>query len=127
MRRNGKPKWRIVVSGDWETVISAREYREQLIDQKPYDEDMAEWHQYRIECQTTADFVAAYRVFCEQLKLRCEFEASYLSDDRLLRSEMQTGFDGDGEPSCAVYTEFPESKVRDAVKQAIALLEESMK
>jgi hypothetical protein len=127
MRRSGKPRWSLVVSGDWETVISAREYREQLLDQKPFDEQMAEWHVYRIDCETTAAFVAAYRVFCERLKLQCEFEASFISDDRLVRSEMQTGFDGDSEPRCSVDAEFPESKVRDAVKQAIALLEEAMK
>lgn len=127
MQRLGTPQWKVVVSGDWQTVISAREYREQLLDQKPFDEQESEWHVYRIDCATTADLVAAYRVFREKLKLQCEFEASFISDDRIVSVEMQTGFDGDQEPRCNVNAEFPESKVGDAVKQALALLEEAVK
>lgn len=127
MQRRGVPKLKAVVSGDWETVISAREYREQMLDQKPFDADMAEWHQYRIECKDVAELVAAYKVFSERLKLHCEFEFSFMSDDRRTCAEMQTGYEGDGKPTCHVGAEFADAKALQAIKQAVALLEEAVK
>lgn len=122
MKRFGKPVWKVVVSGDWETVVSARDYREQLLDQKPFDEQMDEWHVYRIECKTTAELVAAYRVFREQLKLNCEFEASFISEDRSVCAEMQTGFDGDQDPRCSVGADIQSNALLDSVKQTLGIL-----
>ena len=101
MKRFGKSSWRVVVWGDWETIISAREYRDILLEQKPCDEFGAEWGCYRIQCDSADAMVAAFNVF-RAMRLRCEFESSFISEDKAVCAEMQTGFYGDGIPSASV-------------------------
>lgn len=125
MKRFGKSSWRVVVWGDWETIISAREYRDILLEQKPCDEFGAEWGCYRIQCDSADAMVAAFNVF-RAMRLRCEFESSFISEDKAVCAEMQTGFDGDGIPSASVGAVFSDNAAETAIRTAMKALESAI-
>lgn len=122
MKRGGIPDMAVLVFGDWETVISARQYRDQLLDQSPFDEETREFSQYRIACETAGDMVAAFTEFQGRLKLRCEFGFLMKSEDRKIQVDLITGFDGDKKPQCFVTVEESISEIAQAAKKAIEIL-----
>jgi hypothetical protein len=126
MKRGGIPDMAVLVFGDWDTVISARQYRDQLLDQGPTDEQDREFSQYRIACETAGEMVAAFTEFQGRLKLRCEFGFLMKSEDRKIQVDLITGFDGDKKPQCFVTVEESISEIAQAAKKAIALLEEAI-
>ena len=85
MRVEAVPKMCLLITGDWQTVISPKKYWEQLIDQRP-DEDMADCAQFRVDCATTAELVAAYHEFHDRLKLHCHFDFVVIRKRSALRS-----------------------------------------
>lgn len=129
MKRFGKAKLSLHVYGDWQTVIGAREYREQLIDQKPDDAEDFEYSCYRIPVRTTEEAVTAYMRFHAQLKLRCYFAMLFESEDGVVRCAMQTGegYARDPEPLCDVSIKAPLGEIETAAKQAIEILKAAIK
>ena len=123
MRRGGIPDMAVLVFGDWDTVVSARQYRDQLLDQRPFDEETSDFSQYRIACETAGDMVAAFTEFQGRLKLRCEFGFLMKSDDRKIQVDLITGFDGDKKPQCFVTVEESISEIAQAAKKAIEILQ----
>lgn len=123
MRRGGIPDMAVLVFGDWDTVVSARQYRDQLLDQRPFDEEMSDFSQYRIACETAGDMVAAFTEFQGRLKLRCEFGFLMKSEDRKIQVDLITGFDGDKKPQCFVTVEESISEIAQAAKKAIEILQ----
>lgn len=123
MRFEGIPDMSVLIVGDWQTVISSKTYWEQLIDQRP-DEDMADWSQYRIPCNTTAELVAAYQEFHDRLKLHCHFCLSLVDSD--VAMDLMTGYAEKNDPQCWVQVKRPTSKIEEAAQKAIAILGEAI-
>lgn len=133
MKRYGKPNLIVYVHGDWETVISSRhgsgvDYREQLLDQKPDDEDGGDYSGYRIQCANTDEMVKAYNEFHGRLKLRCFFGMELTSDDKVIRAVLQSGdgYSNDG-PFGDVQVESPVSAIEAAARDAITILTGAVK
>lgn len=134
MKRHGIPKLFAYVWGDWHSVIDVArkhksdELRDILLDQKPYDEDDAEYKQYRISAKSTAELVAIYRAFHDEAKLRCAFAFEWESDDKAVSMWMCSG-DGYGknEPHCSLHSKDMASDHEAAIRTAIKTLEEAVK
>lgn len=127
MRRFGTPEISLHIWGDWLTVISAREHWDELIEQKPLDEDGGDWKEYRIRCQTTADLVKAYAEFHDRLKLHCAFGTKYKSQDGAIEIFAFTGDGPSQEPYAQVIANFDDDKRIAGVKSAIETLQEAIK
>jgi len=123
MRVEGVPKMCLLIVGDWQTVISSKKYWEQLIDQRP-DEDMADWAQYRIECATTAELVAAYQEFRERLNLHCHFSFFMQTDD--VKIDLLTGYADSTKPNCWIDVKRATSKIEQAAVDAIGILSKAI-
>ena len=119
MRIESVPKMCLLILGDWQTVISSKKYWEQLIDQRP-DEDMADWAQYRVECKTTAELVAAYQEFRERLKLHCHFD--FVANQEEISVEIMTGYAEKDNPVCWVNVKRSTSKMETAIDEAVKIL-----
>jgi hypothetical protein len=109
----------LLITGDWQTVISSKKYWEQLIDQRP-DEDMADWAQFRVDCATTAELVAAYQEFRERLKLHCHFD--FVVNQEEISVEIMTGYAEKDNPVCWVNVKRSTSKMETAIDEAVKLL-----
>jgi hypothetical protein len=120
MRVEGVPQMCLLITGDWQTVIKSKTYWDQLIDQRP-DEDMADWAQYRVECKTTAELVAAYQEFRERLKLHCHFD--FVINQEEISVEIMTGYAEKDNPVCWVNVKRTTSKIEAAAAEAIRILE----
>jgi hypothetical protein len=123
MKRCGVPDMALLVFGDWQTVISSKQYREELLDQRP-DEEMADWSQYRISCDTVEKLVEAYNEFRVRLKLHCDFGflMKAVSAGGDVQVDLITGFGGDQKPQCWVTVNESTSAVSDAANKAIEIL-----
>jgi len=119
MRIKSVPKMCLLITGDWQTVIKSKTYWNQLIDQRP-DEDMADWAQYRVECKTTAELVAAYQEFRERLKLHCHFD--FVANQEEISVEIMTGYAEKDEPQCWVHVKRATSKMETAIDEAVKIL-----
>ena len=124
MRIESVPKMCLLILGDWQTVISSKTYWEQLIDQRP-DEDMADWSQYRVNCATTAELVAAYHEFHDRLKLHCHFD--FVANQEEISVEIMTGYAEKDEPQCWVHVKRATVKIEEAAIAAIAILKQAIK
>ena len=59
-----KPKFELRICGDWLTVIGVSDQDfDKLINQKPNDEDSAEYNEYRLTFETADDLLAAYHAY----------------------------------------------------------------
>jgi hypothetical protein len=119
MRVEAVPRMCLLITGDWQTVISSKKYWEQLIDQRP-DEDMADWAQFRVDCATTAELVAAYQEFRERLKLHCHFD--FVVNQEEISVEIMTGYAEKDNPVCWVNVKRSTSKMETAIDEAVKLL-----
>ena len=119
MRVEAVPRMCLLITGDWQTVISSKKYWEQLIDQRP-DEDMADWAQFRVDCATTAELVAAYQEFRERLKLHCHFD--FVVNQEEISVETMTGYAEKDNPVCWVNVKRSTSKMETAIDEAVKLL-----
>lgn len=77
IQREANPKWAVVVFGAWHDVIALREYREELLEQKPDSsmEDFGEWRPYRLKMsdpEQIAKAIAAAKKLNLQVELECE-------------------------------------------------------
>jgi hypothetical protein len=109
----------LLITGDWQTVISSKKYWEQLIDQRP-DEDMADWAQFRVDCATTAELVAAYEEFHDRLKLHCHFD--FVVNQEEISVEIMTGYAEKDNPVCWVNVKRSTSKMETAIDEAVKIL-----
>lgn len=132
--RDATVRWRVVVYGDWSTVIGVREYREQLIDQKPHvdshDDPELEYRAYYVDCVSAKEMVAAFSAFGSH-RLRCEFQSlvntANEKTERLVTCFANTGgWDSHGEPyaDISINETAIVDKVRDSVERAIKILGE---
>jgi len=119
MRIKSVPKMCLLITGDWQTVIKSKTYWNQLIDQRP-DEDMADWAQYRVECKTTAELVAAYQEFRKRLKLHCHFD--FVANQEEISVEIMTGYAEKDEPKCWVHVKRATVKMETAIDEAVKIL-----
>lgn len=95
-RYNGTPRFYLSVWGDWASMISAREYRDVLLNQGPDDDDAADYKCYEIPCKDTAAMLAACAVFrplatrisvgfavdAGEFRFACESECGWNSTDQ---------------------------------------------
>jgi hypothetical protein len=125
MKRHAKPTLALVVWGDWHSIIAVREYREQLIDQKPWDEDDGDYKSYNVPCANTAELVKAYEAF---KGFRRSFCIKYRSDEWSITAATEDGYSNDG---AFVVLEVDDSvqsgKVFEAAKKAAEILKEAIK
>jgi hypothetical protein len=119
MRVEAVPRMCLLITGDWQTVISSKKYWEQLIDQRP-DEDMADWAQFRVDCATTAEMVAAYQEFHDRLKLHCHFD--FVVNQEEISVEIMTGYAEKDNPVCWVNVKRSTSKMETAIDEAVKIL-----
>jgi hypothetical protein len=119
MRVEATPRMCLLITGDWQTVISSKKYWEQLIDQRP-DEDIADWSLYRVDCETTADLVAAYQEFHDRLKLHCHFD--FIVNTEEVTSEIMTGYEATKKPTCWIHVKRATSAIEKAAEDAIRIL-----
>lgn len=123
MRVEGVPKMSLLIIGDWQTVIRSKKYWDQLIDQRP-DDDMEDWAQFRVTCATTAELVAAYHEFHDNMKLHCHFDFYFNPDE--LSVSLMTGYAEKNDPMCWVHVKRATSKIEEAAAEAIAILEKAI-
>jgi len=123
MQRHGTPTMSLQVWGDWYSVMRAREYRDVLLDQKPFDEDDAAYHQYSVPCSSTKELLKAAATFSD-LGLRCAIRMVFKSDDNSVWVTAQTG-DGYGQDEAFVHVSVHESEIeaKKVIEKAIALLQ----
>ena len=88
---NSVPRFVVCIYGDWQSVISAKGYWDELIGQKPNDEEDANYSSYQVACLSVAAITEAYREFHERLKLRCELLCSVQSETLGVDCRIQTG------------------------------------
>lgn len=113
----------LLITGDWQTVISSKTYRDQLLDQRP-DEDMADWAQYRIECASTVELVLAYQEFYSRLKLHCHFSFHMQTDE--VKMDLLTGYAEKNNPLCWIDVKRATSKIEQAAVDAIGILSKAI-
>jgi hypothetical protein len=123
MRVESVPKMSLLITGDWQTVISSKTYRDQLLDQRP-DEDMADWAQYRIECASTVELVLAYQEFYNRLKLHCHFSFHMQTEE--VKMDLLTGYAEKNNPLCWVDVKRATSKIEQAAVDAIWILSKAI-
>lgn len=124
MQWSVKPRVGITIFGDWSTIISVREYRDAMIDQKPDDLDSAEYNQYRLYFDTAKEIFAAYQAFSAK-GLQCEFVAACDTPDRSMSVFIATaGGYGHNAPLAQVIV--ADARINDAmatkIKQATKIL-----
>lgn len=128
MKRHGQPKWRLVVWGDWSTVIGvAGKWRDELLDQKPFDQEDAEYGEYHVACETTSELVYAYLAFHGGARLRVAFAVEFEPDKQCrVYAATDNGY-GKNEPTCIVKADIDHNQVVNAANAAIEILREAMK
>lgn len=127
MKRFGKPTLLVHVYGDWGTIIGVDAYRDELLKQKPHDEDFAEYGSYRVVCADTGAMVKAYNEFTGR-GLQCFFGMEFASEDKAVRASMDSGNGyGNDSPHCDVEANTPTSPIEAAAKQAIEILKQAVK
>ena len=126
MNRHGVATLSLSVWGDWVTVIGAQNYRDALINQKPSDEDSAEYQEYTIPCANTKDLVDAYDVFRGR-RLRCAITMAYKVKGEIKGYvSSDTGY-GSYEPYFVIDVCYDKDKLRQSVGTAIEILQEAIK
>lgn len=126
MHRSGKAQLELIVWGDWYTVIGVREYRDILLDQKPIDDEDANYRSYRIRCNSTEELMRAAEAF-RKAKLLCAIGMRFISDDgNVIVSAISGSGYGTDEPYCSVEFKESELKAKRAIQQAIQILKEAL-
>jgi hypothetical protein len=126
MKRHGAPELIVFVWGDWHTVISARDYRDSLLDQKPFDEEDAQYGQYELICGTTQEMVDAHRAF-RKLQLKCAFGFRFKSDDKAVEvyASSDDGYSSSG-AHCHVDVVEDERPIVSVVKRVLGELSDAI-
>lgn len=99
MRLEVEAKWSVQICGDWSTVISLRDYWDDLIGQNPYDDDRAEYDVYSIPC---ADQEAIDRALaaCREKHLQAHVAVEIKHEHLEVSLHCGDGFSSKNEP-CA--------------------------
>ena len=121
MRLDVEAKWSVQVCGDWHTVIGLREYRDDLIDQKPYDEDDAEYGIYTIPC---ADMDAIRKALdaCHEKHLYAYVAVEINHEHLELSLCSGDGYSRENKPCSRVIIKETSKARRDMIDEAIDLL-----
>jgi len=123
-----KPEFALHVHGDWYTIIAVREYRDALLDQKPYDEDDAQYKRYALPCRTAKELFAAYQAFSAE-HLRCDVAVTVESPTLGVTcfAATGTGYERTAEPFADVQIEpaVHNATMADAIATAIDVLKKA--
>ena len=123
MRLEVEAKWSVQVCGDWYTVIGLRDYRDDLIDQKPYDEGDAEYGIYTIPCDGM-DAIQKALTACKEKHLNA-YVAVEINHEHLEVSLCSgDGYSRENKPCSRVIIKETSKARRDMIDQAINLLEQ---
>lgn len=127
MKRHDKAELALLVWGDWYSVIGVREYRDVLLDQKPYDEDEGDYKMYVIPCANTDELVKGYEAF-KQFRRAFRLNVGRPGSEWRLSACTADGYSNDG-PFVALEVDdsIVSGKVADAAKQAAELLREALR
>ena len=126
MNRTGKAKLSLTIWGDWSTIIGARDYRDVLLPQKPYDDDAFDWGQYTIPCSSNDMLVNAYVAF-RKLRLQTAITMQYESDDKEVKVYAVSNAFGQDGPVVSVDVKLNENKICGAITQAVNILGEAIR
>lgn len=127
MKLHDKAELALLIWGDWYSVIGVRDYRDSLLDQKPYDEESGEYAMYVIQCADTKDLVKAYEAFKQ---FRCAFRLNVGRPGSEWRVSACTGdgYSNDGPfVSLDIDDSLVSGRVAEAAKKAAELLREALK
>lgn len=105
IQREATPKWAVIVFGTWHDVIELREYREELLEQKPDSsmEDFGEWRPYRLKMsdpEKIAKAITAAKKLNLQVELECETRSP--CGNVVTRAMTANGYDRKRTPVAAV-------------------------
>jgi len=113
MSENKTEIW-LEVYGDWWTVISANDYREMLLAQKPHDADDADYYAYRIRCKDSKELFQAIKVFHEEKKLECHVAIHKFDDAKRITAMTGAGWVNGG-PS--IYEDYKHDNPKELIEQ----------
>lgn len=125
MKRIDKAELALLVWGDWHSIIGVREYRDALLDQKPWDEDEGDYKQYVVACTDTEAMVRAYTAFNG---FRRAFRINKTGGEWRASACTADGYSNDG-PFVALEVDDTvlSGKVAEAAKKAAEILREAIK
>jgi len=102
------------VYGDWWTVISAVDYREMLLAQKPHDEEGADYFAYRIRCKDSKELFRAIKVFHEEKKLECHVVIHQSSDIKRVTAMTGSGW---GHDDATIIEDYKNDNPKEIIEQ----------
>ena len=127
MKRIDKAELSLLVWGDWCSVIGVRDYRDALLDQKPYDEDGGEYAMYVVPCSNTDDLVKAYEAF-KQFRRAFRLNVGRPGSEWRALACTADGYSNDGPfIDLEVNDTVLSGKIAEAAKQAAELLRQAIK
>ena len=128
MHRSGKPKWSVLLWGDWSLIISVVRNGpiwDELIGQKPEEADDVEYDLYHVTCEDTAGLMQVAAIFGDK-GVKYAFGVDFKSDDGAVRVSAASG-DGFGkdDPFIVVDANVNDEKLLQAVGTAMDILAEA--
>jgi hypothetical protein len=131
MRIEGEPRFMVQVWGDWDTVVRAlQKWFDKIENQKPNDEDDANWASYNIEFTKARDAVNVIES-AEDAGLYCNLAVNFFDRESGVSVWAATGngFDhmsrdkSKNKPACTVRFNDFDAKRKESVEQAIKILQ----